>query len=231
MSYNRADKIIGGRDAKMTDVLALYRGTTLGTRTIVKGRTLLSNLEFVEQRVPKSGTIVDLGCGHGLFSNLMALSSPDRQVIGIDLSPEKIKWARSTVGSRNNIQFLCGDFLNMDLPPCDIITIVDVMYLLSADLQRNMLAFCRQNLKKEGLLVWKAQERRPRWKFAWTYFQELLGTAAGMTIGKQGRMCFMSRGEALGSLRGVGFEAEVVEMQTRLPYTDILYVGKLQLSD
>lgn len=230
MNHDYSDAITGGRDAKMSDVLALYRGASLSIRTVVRGRVLLSDLEFVERHVPRSGTVVELGCGHGLFSNLMALRSPARKVIGIDLSPEKIEWAQSTVGSRKNIRFLSGDMFEAELPPCDAIAIVDVLYLMPAELQRRILSFCRQNLKPGGLLVWKAQERRPRWKFAWTYFQEILGTAVGMTIGKQGRMCFMSREEALRSLEGSGFDPEAVDMKTRLPYSDVLYLGKPQLS-
>lgn len=226
MDRNPEEAITMGRTPKMADVLDLYREAPLSIRTIVKGRVLLSNLEFVEQHVPESGTIVELGCGHGLFSNLMALRSPAREVIGIDLSPEKIEWARSTVGSRSNIRYLCGDMFETEIPPCDAIAIVDVLYLMPTDLQRRILRFCRENLKPGGQLVWKAQETRPRWKFAWTYFQELLGTAVGMTVGKRGRMCFMSREEALRSLREAGFDPKAVDMPTGLPYSDVLYIGK-----
>jgi len=31
--------------------------------------------------------------------------------------------------------------------------------------------------------LWKAQEWRPRWKYAWTYLEELITTSAGITGG------------------------------------------------
>ncbi|MHB1325921.1 MAG: hypothetical protein ACYDGS_09615 [Thermoleophilia bacterium] len=42
---------------------------------------------------------------------------------------------------------------------------------------------CWRKLKPGGLLVWKAQEWRPRWKYAWTYLEELITTSAGITGG------------------------------------------------
>lgn len=211
---------------KAYDVLRLYADAPLPVRAVLKGRVLLSNLEFVEGHVPAAGTIVDLGCGHGLFANLMALSAPGRDVTGIDLSPEKIRHARATVGERPNIRFTCGDVLKEPLPPGDAVTIVDVLYLLSPAEQLAVLQAARRALRPGGMLVWKAQERRPRWKFAWTWLQEQVATAAGLTRGKRGKLAFLSREAAVSLLEQAGFRPAVVAMPTRLPYTDILYIGR-----
>ena len=209
----------------MDDVLELYAGTAAATRFFLKGRIFLSDLEFIERQVPNRGTIVDLGCGHGVFANLMALRSPARRVIGIDISSQKIEQARGTIGGRTNIEFIQGDINSAGIPPCDAITIVDVLYLLSRDQQKRVLGSCQQRLRDGGLLVWKAQERRPRWKFVWTYTQELITTTAGITQGRRGRLAFMSREEALASLVAAGFSSRAVAMRSWRPYTDILYLA------
>ncbi len=211
---------------KATEALKLYRAAPLATRAFLRTRVLLSDLDFVERHVPDAGDILDLGCGHGLFANMMALDSRHRHVTGIDLSCEKIGHAQATVGKRDGIRFLCGDILTADLSPCDVITIVDVMYLLPRQEQEEILNICRQKLKPGGLLVWKAQETSPRWKYAWTHFQELLATSIGVTQGKRERLCFLSRRQALEALEGAGFAPSVVEMPTRRPYTDILYLAR-----
>lgn len=210
---------------KATEVLGLYRGAPAPARAFLLGRLLLSDLDTVEAQVPAVGTVVELGCGHGLFSNLMAMRSPARRVIGIDLSPEKIEHARESIHGRANIEFRRGDALEMDLPECDVIAIVDVLYLLPAEDQLKILKACRRTLKPGGILIWKAQERRPRWKFAVTWLQEMLTTSAGVTKGKRGRLCFLSREAAVDALRGAGFTPRIVEMPTRRPYTDIIYLG------
>jgi 2-polyprenyl-6-hydroxyphenyl methylase/3-demethylubiquinone-9 3-methyltransferase len=210
---------------KAADALSLYRDAPFHTRAFLRGRVLLSDLDLVESHVPRGGEVLDLGCGHGLFANLMALRSPGRQVTGIDLSAARIEQARATVGQRPNIRFVCGDMLEAELPICDVVTIVDVMYLLPARQQQEVLDACRKQLKPGGLLVWKAQERKPRWKYAWTYLQELLTTSAGITEGKRARLCFLSREEALSALRQAGFDPRAVDMPSWRPYSDVLYLA------
>ncbi|MEK6537293.1 MAG: class I SAM-dependent methyltransferase [Actinomycetota bacterium] len=209
----------------MNDVLRLYETASPLTRLFLRGRVLMSDLEFIEKQVPASGTIVDLGCGHGLFTNLLALRSAGRQVTGIDFSPEKIDLARKTAAGRVNIHFITADIADIYIPECDAITIVDFLYLLPGDAQRRVLAGCRRKLKPGGLLVWKAQERRPRWKYAWTYLEELITTFAGITRGRRGQLTFMNREEAIDSLEAAGFKAGMVEMKSWRPYPDILYLG------
>ena len=207
------------------DLLRLYGGAPAATRLFMRIRLLLSDMERVERETPRTGTILELGCGHGLFSNLLALRSPGRRVIGIDLSPEKIRHASASIGGRGNIEFISGDVLDLQLPACDAITIVDVTYLLPPDEQQRLLQECRRRLRSGGVLVWKAQERRPRWKFAVTWLQEMLATSAGLTQGKRRGLHFPSRAEALAMMEAAGFDARVVEMPTHRPYTDVIYVG------
>lgn len=210
----------------MNDVLSLYRGAPLPVRLFTRGRVILSDLEFVERHVPRAGTILDLGCGHGLFANLMALRSSERKVIGVDLSPAKIGQARATIGGRTNIEFIRGDMLELDLPACDVVTIVDVLYLLPRDEQLKILKACRRILKPGGWLVWKAQETTPRYKYYLTYCQELITTTIGITRGRRGGLCFLSREVALAALGEAGFIPRAVEMSAGRPYTDVLYLGR-----
>ncbi|MHB1390598.1 MAG: class I SAM-dependent methyltransferase [Thermoleophilia bacterium] len=212
--------------AGLKPALALYGQAPRGVRAFLRGRVLLSDLEFIERHVPASGRIVDLGCGHGLFANLMALRGPGREVIGIDLDAGKIAIAEGTTGARANIRFIHGDAMESSLPACEAVTIVDVLYLMPAAAQRELLAGCARLLKPGGLLVWKAQERRPRWKYAWTYFQELVTTSIGLTRGKRGRFHFMDREEALAAITAAGLTGRAIPMHTRRPYTDILYLGQ-----
>lgn len=209
----------------MDDVLGLYADASLSVRSFLRGRVLLSDLEFIESQVPETGTIVDLGCGHGLFANLMAMRSEKRKVIGIDLAPEKIRIASETIGRRSNIDFICADIFETEIPECDAITIVDVLYLLPAPEQLRILKECHGSLRESGLLIWKAQERKPWYKFAFTWTQEMLTTSAGVTRGRRGRLTFLSREAATDALKTAGFKPRVVEMKGYRPYSDILYIG------
>ena len=75
------------------------------------------------------------------------------------------------------------------------------------------------------MLVWKAQQTRPRWKYAMTYAQEWLAMRSGLTLGSS--LTFLPREDALGILADAGYRsAEVVEMPFRL-YSDVIYVAKV----
>ncbi len=210
----------------MKDVLRLYRGLSSRTRIITALRVLLSDMERIERHTPRQGKIIDLGTGHGLFANLLALRSADRQVVGIDHDGAKIAEARRTVKGRPNITFLEGDAFALAGSEVAAFTIIDVLYLMSYDQQCDILRRCYEHLAPGGTLVWKAQNRTPRWKYYWTYFQEKLGTGIGLSRGNNTPLHFMPTGQAVVALTEAGFQVEVVPMPTKRPYSDILYLAK-----
>jgi 2-polyprenyl-3-methyl-5-hydroxy-6-metoxy-1,4-benzoquinol methylase len=209
----------------MKEIFQLHRHGSRGTRVRLRGRHLLCDMDLIEQHVPTTGTIVDIGCGYGFFSNLMAVRSAGRDVLGIDIEPEKIGHARASIGGRPNIDFALADAFDFPYPPCDAITILDITYLMPEEEQRRLLEVCKLNLKPGGKLVWKTQETRPRWKYAFMYAQELAGSLVGMTSSGQKSFHFMSRPEAMRAMEEAGFSVKVVEMPTRLPYCEVLFIG------
>lgn len=206
-------------------LLAAYDPLPVSQRWFVRVRLALSDLQFVESFLPSEGLVVELGCGHGLFSILAALRSPTRQVIGVDLSPTKVEMATKT-HHPSNVQFFLADAVGYEPPqPADAVAIVDVLYLLKPSAQRQVLENAYRCLRPGGLLVWKAQERRPRWKFWCTYLQEWLMTSSGLTLRPGPGLYFLAREEALAILEQAGFSAKVIEMRSWRPYSDILYLA------
>ena len=212
------------RRALMADALALYDDSPFTERAFVHLRALLSDLPAVETRTPKQGTILDLGCGHGLLANLLALGSPERDVLGIDIDPSKIAAARRTIRGRTNIHFAVGDALDPPGGPYRAVTVGDVLYLLPAEAQRQVIAAAWHILEPGGLFVWKSQVRRPRWKYAITYGQEWLMTHVGPTKGAT--LCFLDTDESLAALHAAGFRASACLLPSRRPYSDMLFIGE-----
>jgi SAM-dependent methyltransferase len=60
--------------------------------------------------VPSGSTFLDLGCGIGITSELAARRA--RRVVGIDLSPALIEYARATV---EGVSFQTGDITTVDI--------------------------------------------------------------------------------------------------------------------
>jgi methylase of polypeptide subunit release factors len=59
----------------------------------------------VVERAPRAGRMLEVGCGHGLFANEAALRNPRLEVLAIDPSPDKVRWAEATAAGRDNIRF------------------------------------------------------------------------------------------------------------------------------
>jgi SAM-dependent methyltransferase len=203
--------------------VGLFASADRGVRWHVRLRRLLSRLEDVEALVPRSGVVLDVGCGHGLVTHYLALASPDRRVVGIDLDAAKIDAARAVVHD-DHVRFEQGDARRPPRGPFDAAVIVDVFYLLPRAVQAEALVAVREVLAPGGVLVWKAQERRPWWKYAITYAQEWLATRSGVTMGAA--LDFLPREDAVGMLEAAGYRmVEIVEMRRRV-YSDVIYVAK-----
>lgn len=209
-------------DNILSTLLALYDPLPVSDRLFVRIRLLLSNLYLLESYVPQ-GIILDIGCGHGLLSNLLAITSQERQVLGIDIDPKKIAAAQRTIGSRSNIQFEVGDAASLPGRNYNAVTIADVMYLIPPETQRAILKNIADVLNPNGLLVWKTHSHHPRWKYAITYAQEWLMTKLGPTQGAG--IFFMDSEESIQAIRNAGLHPVVVPMALRSPYSDILFLG------
>jgi 2-polyprenyl-3-methyl-5-hydroxy-6-metoxy-1,4-benzoquinol methylase len=215
----------GTTTAALERAVHRYRGSSLTTRAHVHGRAFLSDLAFVDRYVPRHGFIVDLGCGHGLFANLLVESSAGRRVLGIDADERKIAVARSTVDERESIRFERRDIVHEPIPKCDAVTIVDVLYLLPPSDQEEVLRKAAAALSENSPLVVKAQESAASPRFALTYAQELVATSIGLTQGRRGKLHFLARDAAVAMFERAGFLVDVIDMPSR-PYTDVVYLAR-----
>ncbi len=209
--------------AALARALRRYDQAPLLDRLFVRGRAYLSDLTFVEPFVPRRGFVVDLGCGHGLFANLLREVSEGRRVLGVDADPRKIAVAK--LSEREGLRFELGDIVAGEPPPCDCVTIVDVLYLLPVEAQERVVARSAAALPEGGLLIIYAQEARLDPRYALGYAQELVSTSLGVTKGGRGRFFYLTREEMTAMLARVSFVTDVIPLPRR-PYTDALYVAR-----
>lgn len=203
--------------------LRLYDDHPLGIRAFVRCRHLLCPLSEVEREVPAEGRILDLGCGHGLFSALMALASPERCITGVDPSGAKIAVASRLMEKLPNATFFQGTVDDISAAGFDAITIVDVLYLLPVADKLRLLGSCNQLLKPGGRLILKTNDTHPAWKYQWARFQEVAMTGLGLTLG-HGSLHFLSCTENAGLLGQAGFgEIAIKHIPTLLPYPHTLF--------
>jgi len=190
----------------------------------VRARLLLAPLAEILGRLPSGGRILDVGCGHGLFANALALGSPTRVVVGVDPAPAKIVVAIASAEGLPNVRFVRGTVEDLDERDFDAIVILDVLYLLRVERKLAVLRACRERLATGGVLVLKTNDTRPRWKYRVAYLQERLMTGLGLTRG-QG-LYFLSREQKAAPLELAGFQPNTVFLRSRLPYPHVLFLAR-----
>jgi SAM-dependent methyltransferase len=83
--------------------------------------------EFM-RRVPAPGLVVELGCGTGISSALLAAAG--YEVLGIDISPDMLAIARHRLP---HAEFRQGSLWDAELPPCTGVTAIGEVINYAAD--------------------------------------------------------------------------------------------------
>ena len=105
----------------------------------------------VEKMIIKSGIITDLGCGEGIFTNFLAMSSPQRKITGIEIDQERFKKADRGL---KNVSFKRGDVTTIDIPKSDDIILFHLLHHLpSYKDQEKVIKNCISSLNENGKLI------------------------------------------------------------------------------
>lgn len=147
----------------------------------------------LEKYIPKEGKILDVGCGHGIFSNLLIETSYKREVVGIDIDKVKIQIAQGTVKGRKAIHF---DILDIDevKEKFDVIVIYDVLHHIKRILHLRFLQQCYCKLNDKGLLVIKDVNKKYFIRyFIFCYLVDTINAIINITKG--GERAFLNKTE------------------------------------
>ena len=180
-------------------------------------------LEEIGQYLPRRGSILDLGCGFGLFSLYFACVEPGRQLLGVDISARRVGYARSSAERLRlgNVEYAVGDALDWEGEQrFDAIYMLDMIHHLPRQAVAPFLEKVRGRLREGGILVLKDVEDRPAWKRAFTLLLDRL------MVGRAPIRYWPAR-ELSALLEGLGFAVIKHRMRDILPYPHILYVARL----
>ncbi|MFQ6101595.1 MAG: class I SAM-dependent methyltransferase [Anaerolineae bacterium] len=193
-------------------VWASYTDALWRERLHVVGRLALCPFGRLASFVPQRGLIVDLGCGHGVFANMLA--SPGRRIVGVEPSAGKLAVARIARSAMGDVQFVQGDAVhNPVVGPCRVVLIVDVLYLLTYEQQEQVLRTCFERLEPGGVLLLKTMDDRPRWKAVLNRLEEWLAVwVLHITLSRERGFAFRSLVEWAALCQAIGFETQVLRL-------------------
>jgi 2-polyprenyl-6-hydroxyphenyl methylase/3-demethylubiquinone-9 3-methyltransferase len=192
-------------------------------------RKLTCNFEEIEKYIPKKGNVIDIGCGHGIFSKMLSEKSSHRKVLGIDPSPEKIKRAKKNTTGIKNLQFKNTYLDNINIK-FDTAVVIDIIYLLPMKEKEVFLKNIAKILSKNGTLILVINGTEPYWMHKLLVLQEgIMHKMLKITFSDYDRTYFENKRETRFLLRNSGFRVlKIRNIKSILPYPHILFVAKIK---
>ncbi|MEL7484051.1 MAG: class I SAM-dependent methyltransferase [Planctomycetota bacterium] len=152
-------------------IVGVYGSGVSILKLMQRYRPYICPFELLLEHVPVGSRVLDIGCGGGLFLNLLCaqrrLSDAPGASTGFDLSPDAIEIARTAAerSGHKGVRFVTGD-IGKDWPegPFDVVSMVDVMHHLPPGMWQGVVEQASSRLAPGGVLLYKDMCRRPAWR-------------------------------------------------------------------
>src|SRR3989339_640772 len=151
------------------DTINLYKNT--GWKSLfAKIRFWDSPYREIEKLIPDRGMITELGCGEGVFSNYLGVSSIKRNIVGIEIDKNRVEDADRGF---KNVSFIKANALEVRIPESDCIVMFHLLHHLNSFKdQELLLKTSKEALKKNGILVLVEIAEKPLIKYLITWFTD-----------------------------------------------------------
>ncbi|MEW5721195.1 MAG: class I SAM-dependent methyltransferase [Chloroflexota bacterium] len=203
------------------EIIAAYSGIIRAYAFLRFKIIHLRFLEEIEQYLPNAGTILDLGCGFGLFSLYMAACKPNARVVGLDINAQRLQIARDAaekLGIRN------ASFVQQDLrawrPDQHIAGAyaLDIFHHLPVENGNRLLNDLFARLEPGGRFLLKDIDTQPRAMLWFTYLLDAL-------MSPRDDFHYRSAGAWQRQLAASGFAPIFIhDLWDILPYSHILLI-------
>lgn len=174
----------------------------------------------VEKLLPREGIIIDVGCGEGLFSNFLAISSLGRKIIGVDIDKNRLQQARKGLV---NTKYVFGDITKKEVNHADAIVMMHVLHhLTSYDQQKVFILNYFKILKRNGILVIVEVEPKFSFKFLLTWFTDHFLVPWLFEKKFYSPIYFRKSSEWRKLLINLGFSCSIISCEEGKPFTHVV---------
>ena len=213
-------------DAAGRRALALYRDAPWQERAHVHVRWWSAPFRRLVTLLPEAGPVLEIGCGHGLFSAYAALSGPRRHVVGVDIDADKITAGAVAAARVPNLELTVAPDGAVPAGPWAAVVVVDVLYLLPADAQRALLTAAAGQVAPGGRLVVKEMGASPAWKVRWNRWQETLSVRVLRITEGSTTFTFVDPDVMAGWLRDAGLSVTATRLDAGRVHPHHVLVGE-----
>lgn len=149
---------------RLKRIYASVRGLT---GVLIRNRPFVCPFEELLLWVPTESTLLDIGCGTGVFAMLAAETRKLNRVVGVDVSNRSIEIAQRAVPEVSlEVEFraVSAKDSNFTVFENDVVSCIDVLHHVGADGQRQFVSQIASAVRSGGRLVMKDLSPDPPWK-------------------------------------------------------------------
>lgn len=139
-------------------------------------RSLILPVSEIESLLPKTGSVLDVGCGYGFTSIFFALKNSKRQIFASEINTKRIILAKKISSAIPNLSFETSDLINQRQPHFDAILAIDLLHHLSPRQKNSFLKSSFSKLNSNSVLIIKDINSKPLLKYLWNYLHDLVVT-------------------------------------------------------
>ncbi len=178
-------------------------------------------LDEIGQYMPRSGLVMDVGCGFGLFSLYFASLYPELRIHGVDLNARRIEMARNAARKLglDNVRYDVGDARDFACSePIDGAYMLDLIHHIPPHAVRPLFGEIAKKLAPDCRLIVKDIEPSPFYKLAFTWLlDKVMDFRAPVRYWAPSEICPL--------LESLDFEVYKHSMLDYLPYPHVIYVA------
>lgn len=158
-------------------VLKLYKNATLPEKLKIYARIIFNFNQIkkhLDRYIPDSGTVLDYGCGYGIFSNYLKMKNPNLKIIGFDISTTRINEAKKSAIDKG-IEFT-DNLQSFEFDDLKLALLIDVLIFLKHEEKINLLKRIYESLETNGIVFIKDTLKSNSFRFKYTNFEEKIKT-------------------------------------------------------
>jgi uncharacterized protein (DUF2062 family) len=206
---------------------------------VVRGKLRHDPVYFALLRqgeLPRSGRLLDLGCGRGIALALLAAARdqaargcypgdwpppPALQLTGVERSARPAAVAKAGLGGRAAVE--TADLIAADLPAADAVLMIDILHYLPRRQQERLLARVAAALPSGGVLLLREADADAGWRFlAIRLSERLMALLRGDWRQWRKGFHYRRQEEWIALLAELGLSARVGPMGMGTPYANVL---------
>jgi len=164
------------------------------------------------ERIPEGAQVVDLGCGLGMLGMALAELQGGRRTWGVDWDHGKLEAGQAAAAGLpdGTVTLCCDDLRTAELPPGDVVTLIDVLHYYDEATQDAVLSRAASGLRPGGRLFIRETDRERAGGARLTRFFERAMVSLGWNRGP--RVYYRSLDGLHRSLQALGFTTEQVDV-------------------